>query len=229
MAACVLPHPPALVPEATGQRAGELAGLRGQCERAVERLFAARPELVVLVGDGDRTASHRGPVAGTLRPFGVELTVGSGDPVLPLSLTVGRWLLGRRAERVPLHFESLARDLAPADCAALGADVARRSPRTALVVLGDGSACRDEEAAGYCEPDAVEHDDHVAAALARGDTAALAELDPGTAARLLVAGRAGWQVLAGAASDGPDRADLLGHEAPYGVGYFVASWEFADR
>ena len=90
VSACVLPHPPALVPEVTGRRAGELAELREHCARAVERLFAERPELVVLVGDGERTESHRGPVAGSLRPFGVELTFGSGEPVLPLSLTVGR-------------------------------------------------------------------------------------------------------------------------------------------
>lgn len=228
MAACVLPHPPALVPEVTGRRAGELAELREHCGRALDRLFAARPELVVLVGDGDRTESHRGSVAGSLRPFGIDLTFGPGDPVLPLSLTVGRWLLGERAEQVLLHFESLARDLPPADCAALGEDVAARSPRTALVVLGDGSACRDEEAAGYREPDAVEHDERVAQALARGDTAALAALEPETAARLLVAGRAGWQVLAAAAGSGPVRAELLAHEAPYGVGYFVASWEFSS-
>lgn len=226
MVAGVLPHPPALVPEATGRRSGELAGLRASCERVVRRLFAARPELLVVVGDGQRTESHRGPVAGSLRPFGLDLTFGTGEAVLPPALTLGRWLLGQRAEQVPLHFESVARDLPPGDCAALGADVAARAPRTALMAMGDGSACRDEEAAGYYEPDAVDHDDRVAAALRGGDTAALAALDPGAAARLLVAGRASWQVLAGAAGDGPARAELLDYEAPYGVGYFAASWEF---
>jgi hypothetical protein len=63
----------------------------------------------------------------------------------------------------------------------------------------------------------------VATAQARGDAGALAALDPEVAAQLLVAGRAPWQVLAGAADRTMD-GSLLYDSAPYGVAYFVATW-----
>jgi hypothetical protein len=47
----------------------------------------------------------------------------------------------------------------------------------------------------------------------------------------MAAGRAPWQVLAGAAEQGaseygerPWRGELLSYCAPYGVGYFAALW-----
>lgn len=224
MAAGVFPHPPALVPEVTGQRSGELDALRASCERAVEHVFRHDPDLVAVVGGDDRTASYRPPVAGTLRPYGIDLTFGDGKPELPLSLTIGRWLLGDHADQVPLQYESLAWELPTRDCAALGREIADRVPRTALIAVGDGSACRDEEAAGYYHPDAQQEDDRTAAALDTGDPAELLALEPETAARLLIAGRPAWQVLAGASGGGPREAQLLDYQAPYGVGYFVASW-----
>jgi hypothetical protein len=41
---------------------------------------------------------------------------------------------------------------------------------------------------------------------------------------LWAAGRAPWQVLAGAAGDSPVKAQVLYEGAPYGVGYVVATW-----
>lgn len=54
--------------------------------------------------------------------------------------------------------------------------------------------------------------------------AALAALDAELAAELLAAGRAPWQVLAGAAEGAGLDGRLLYEDAPYGVGYFVAAW-----
>ncbi len=61
----------------------------------------------------------------------------------------------------------------------------------------------------------------VAAALAEADTEALLGLDPALSAELMVAGRAPWQVLAGAAEAGGGswRGDLGYVAAPYGVTY----------
>jgi hypothetical protein len=91
-------------------------------------------------------------------------------------------------------------------------------------VMGDGSACRTERAPGYLDERAVGFDAEVARALAEADTGALSRLDPVLAAELLAAGRAPWQVLAGAARGGRFTGALLADEAPYGVGYLVATW-----
>ena len=53
---------------------------------------------------------------------------------------------------------------------------------------------------------------------------ALAALDPERAARLLAAGRAPWQVLAGAARSGTWTGAVTWSGAPYGVTYLVATW-----
>ncbi|KWX08082.1 hypothetical protein TR74_16585 [Carbonactinospora thermoautotrophica] len=67
-------------------------------------------------------------------------------------------------------------------------------------------------------------DDTVARALAEADAGALERLDAALAEELMAAGRAAWQVLAGAARDAGLRGDLLAYHAPYGVAYFVAAW-----
>jgi hypothetical protein len=94
----------------------------------------------------------------------------------------------------------------------------------ALLVMGDGSACRGERSPGYDDPRARPYDDAVARALATADLAVLRGLDGDLSAELLVAGRAPWQVLAEAVA-GAWRGRLAYYAAPYGVAYFVAGWE----
>ncbi len=76
-------------------------------------------------------------------------------------------------------------------------------------------------------PAADRYDAEVAAALAPPIPAALAGLDPALDDELLVAGRAAWQVLAGAADGTALRGQLRCAVAPYDVTYLVASWESA--
>ncbi|SCE46834.1 hypothetical protein GA0115240_16515 [Streptomyces sp. DvalAA-14] len=109
-------------------------------------------------------------------------------------------------------------------CATAGRAVAGSAGRVALLVMGDGSACRTVKAPGYLDDRAVPFDTNVAAALAEADTGALAALDPELAQILKAAGRAPWQVLAGAAEGAGLGGALLHESAPYGVGYFVATW-----
>ena len=71
--------------------------LRAACAAAVAGLAAARPGLMVIVGRADRTAEYESTAAGSLRDFGVPFSTGAGPPVLPLSLTVGAWLVRRFA------------------------------------------------------------------------------------------------------------------------------------
>lgn len=91
----------------------------------------------------------------------------------------------------------------------------------------DGSACRGEKSPGYDDPRALPYDQRVAGALADADLDVLLGLDPVVSAELKAAGRAPWQVLASAAraAGGGWRGELLHDAAPYGVAYFVASWE----
>jgi hypothetical protein len=215
--AAVCPHPPLLLPQVAGGAAPELDGLRAACAEAVRRLSG---DLVVVVGSGPQTRDFGEDATGSMRPYGPDVTVGSGEPVLPLSLTIGRWLLG---ERTALY-RSVADDATEESCARLGAELAGLAGSVALLVMGDGSACRTERAPGYLDERAEGFDAGVARALAEADTGALSGIDPALAAELHAAGRAPWQVLAGAACGSRLTGTLLADEAPYGVGYLVASW-----
>jgi hypothetical protein len=240
--AAVCPHPPVLVPEVASGAAAELDELRAACDEAVRRLVPPGGlDLLVVVGGDDETRGHGADPAGSLRRYGLELTLGAGPPRLPLSLTIGRWLLTRAGllpaldaagrTRTPdgmaveaVRFQAVAWDAEPAECLRLGRELAESAERVALLVMGDGTACRTEKAPGYLDARAEIYDADVARALGRAETATLVRLDPGASRELRVAGRAAWQVLAGAAGDGRFAAELLAEEAPYGVGYFAASW-----
>jgi hypothetical protein len=239
VAAAVCPHPPMLVPEVAAGAAGELDSLRSACDVAVAALSDA--DFIVVVGTDDRSppedprlncrpsagrlsrpkhcfsARYEAPVGGSLAPWGLPMTVGEPSGSLPLSLLIGRWLAPRADSYV-----SIAAGASPQECAELGASLVEPG-RVGLLIMGDGSACRTEKAPGYLDQRAEPFDLGVARALADADAAALLAIDPGLAAELLAAGRAPWQVLAGAR--GPETAgELLFHEAPYGVGYLVAAW-----
>lgn len=233
VAAAVCPHPPLLVPELAGAAAPELAELRDACAAAVAGLLAADPDELLLVGDGPTTTRFDPADSGSLRAYGLDRAVRlwkvncAGAERLPLSLTIGAWLLGRIGTELPRTARSVAADASPDECAELGAALMADSERrTALLVLGDGSACRGTRAPGYDDPRAEPYDEGVARALADADTAALLGLDPMVGAELRVAGRASWQVLAGAvrAAGGDWRGELRHYSVPYGVAYFVASW-----
>ncbi|MEU8130768.1 hypothetical protein AB0B68_26455 [Micromonospora sp. NPDC049049] len=235
VAAAVCPHPPLLVPEVAGSAAPELDDLRAACDTAVRRLLTTDPDIVVLVGTGPVTGPIRTPATGSLQPWGVDLDVPlvPGQPdrgaVLPLSLTIGAWLLARHETRPPVTAVQVAADAGPAELAVLADEVGAAGDRVASLVLGDGSACRGEKAPGYDDARALPYDQRVAEALADADLDALLDLDPVVSTELKAAGRAPWQVLAGAAraAGGGWRGELLHDSAPYGVAYFVASWERA--
>lgn len=248
VAAAVCPCPPLLVPEVAQGAADELEPLRAACDEAVRALVEAKPDLIVVVGPGPRDAVHEPGATGSFRGYGVPLDVTLGEGAtpadaapLPLSLTVGAWLLARSGWTGPVRAVEAAEDGDPRTHRARGAEIARWADRVALLVTGDGSARRDVKAPGYLDERAAPLDARIAAALASGDADGfLAELDRDTARALMVSGRPAWQVLTGAgAGAGADAGaeagagtdtGALGHHrllhdaAPYGVGYFVASW-----
>jgi hypothetical protein len=234
VAAAVCPHPPLLVPEVAGGAAPEMDEVRVACGTAIDRLRAAGARHVTVIGTDATTTAYDPPQHGTLRAYGAEVDVSLGPPdplsppPLPLSLTIGAWLLRRHPMGRPISVGmcGLAPSSAPGVCLDFGAGCAADGP-WALLVMGDGSARRGPKAPGFEDPRAIPYDDAVAAALGAADVAALSGLDPVLSAELMVAGRAPWQALAGAvrATGVPWRGDLLYYGAPYGVAYFVACWE----
>src|SRR5437764_790375 len=127
IAAAVCPHPPLLVPEVTGAAdpaVRELRYLRAACRDAVAALLGAAPGLLVVVGGAGQTAEYPATAGGSLRDFAVPFTVGA-DPVLPLSLTIGKWLLaGAVPESQKVTWQAIASGAAPADCLSLGEKLA---------------------------------------------------------------------------------------------------------
>jgi len=291
IAGAVCPHPPLLIPAALGSAASdppaELRSVADAAGRAVSGLAGARPDLIVVVGGGAAEREYGADASGGLHAFGVDVTVGPGEPVLPLSLTVGRWLLEgagiqvreeapdpavglvgagagvpggygaglsaepagipREAPGVPgeggipgdavnlpgggaelgiaVVFQEVARNTAAGACLKLGRILADRAPRVALLAMGDACARPARGDPDVPDPAARDYDEEVAEALAAADARWLARLDPAADDELVVAGRAAWQVLAGAARGTRMQGQLLCMAAPYGVTYLVASWE----
>lgn len=227
VAAAVCPHPPLLVPGVGAGASGELEELRAACDAAVRALAETRPDLLVVVGSAESVGPFAPEAWGSLRGFGVDVPVGSGpgEPMLPLSLTIGRWLLDRNPVPCPALLFGVTEDAEPSRCLDLGATLAERASRVAVLAMGDGTALRTPKGPGYWDDRAEPFDTAVAEALAAGEPAALGDLDVALADELRVGGRAAWQVLAGAATTAaqPFTGQLTHHAAPYGVGYLVAT------
>jgi hypothetical protein len=208
----------------------QIMRLRSACGAAVGGLAAARPDLIAVVGGADQTAEFQASAAGSLRRFGIPFTTGSGEPVLPLSLTVGGWLVRRFLPAVPgqepwrLQLRAVRQSMPTAQCLRLGAELAARAHRVALLIMGDGCARKVTGVPGAADPAAETYDAEVAAALADADPGRLAALDAALDGELMVAGRAAWQVLAGAADGRSLRGRLLFAAAPLDVSYLVAAW-----
>ncbi|MFB7942851.1 class III extradiol dioxygenase subunit B-like domain-containing protein [Streptomyces sp. NPDC056049] len=252
VAAAVCPCPPLLVPEVASGAAPELEAVRTHCADALGVLAAARPDRLLVVGPAPAGAHGSFPAGstGSFAGFGVDLSVrlgeGAGGRPLPASLAVGAWLLSRteradrtdrtdpteRADRTDragladVLVEGLGIDerATTEECAETGRRLAASGDRVALLVLGDGSACRTVKAPGYLDERAAGFDAEAARALGSADVPGVLALDAGLAYELKAAGRAPWQVLAGAAENAGLGGRLLHEDAPYGVEYLVAVW-----
>lgn len=180
----------------------------------------------MLVVGSAPTATYPGAAAGSFGAYGAPgLRFGTGDPVLPLSLAVGGWLLEQsKAAGLPRTYRAVPTATTPADCLQIGRQIAQGNDRIGLLIMGDGSARRSEHSPVHLHPRAEIFDTTVATALHNRDLDVLEALDPDLAAELQAAGRAPWQVLAAALEGTTLTGDLTYNAAPYGVGYFVASF-----
>lgn len=241
VSAAVCPCPPLLVPAVAAGAASELDAARDACVDALGVLAASRPDRLIVVGPaaGPRDLEPYPQGAhGSFRGYGVDVDVtldgtrgdagGSDAPrggELPTSLAVAAWLLGNVGwSASPVEGIGVREPLDAERCMKSGRDIAARDERVALLVMGDASACRTLKAPGYLDERAAAFDAEVARALATADATALAALDETLATELQAAGRACWQLLAGAADGAGLGGNLLHEAAPYGVGYFVATW-----
>ncbi|WP_035856892.1 hypothetical protein [Cryptosporangium arvum] len=219
------PTPGSAAPDAIGSLSGYGADVTVALTRVVPtpEPTDTNPTPTGLSGAGPTGSGLSGTGLSGAGPTGVGPI---GAATLPLSVTVGVWLLRQAGWSGPVRARVVTENATPTECADLGARLAGYPAPTVLLVMGDGSASRDEKAPGSLDPRAVPFDTAVADALASVDTAALAALDPALARELFAAGRAPWQILAGAveADARPWKGELRSAEAPYGVGYLVATW-----
>lgn len=228
------PHPPLLVPELAQGAAPDLEDLRAAADAAIARVLSAGPSRVLLIGAGDRSQLHSPLARGTLAGYGLDREYHLGSPScggaleLPLSLTIGAWLLARTAgPRSGALGLAVGPDYRRSRAAADVIGAVEAEP-IGLIVMGDGSARRTAAAPGYVDERAIGFDDSIEAALAAGDADALADVDLAVAAQLLCAGAPAW-AAAGDLLAGTDwAATLRWAGAPYGVGYAVADWVRAD-
>ncbi len=232
MIACVAICPPAplLARELTGLDP-VIPELRQACAAATGRLVRSAPDVIAVVGPGRRTAVWPADGRLNLAAFGPALGTrdgpipGSGPTPrpLPLALGLGARLLDEGGYTGPRLLQSVhSGEPAPA-CLRLGADLRTLSERVGLLVMVDGSACRSLRAPGYLDPRAAAFDAALEGAVRSGDLGSLRAMDQGLARELLAAGRAGWQVLAGAMPGRAPSTEILYADDPFGVFYLV-SW-----
>jgi hypothetical protein len=230
LGAAFLPNPPVIVPPVACGAAGELDPLRDASREALLRVYGGGAPRLAMLGPADTSVMHSPVARGSLSGYGVSVEVHLGSPgcggavELPLSLTVGAWLLDQAlGPNTGAVGFSVGPDFA-ASRAAVELLALAESSRLALVVMGDGSARRSTTAPGYLDPRAPPFDAAVAAALGDGDGEALADLDEALGAELLAAGVPAWRAAGALLAGGSYDAELLYADAPYGVGYFAAAW-----
>ena len=159
-----------------------------------------------------------GPIPGGPIPGG---SIPAGPP-LPLPLGLGARLLDESGYSGPRLLQSVHSGEQAAACLRLGAGLRTLGDRVGLLVMADGSACRSLRAPGYLDPRAAAFDTVIADAVRSGDLAPLRAMDSDLARELLVAGRPGWQVLAGAIPGRAPSTEVLYEADPFGVFYLVA-------
>jgi hypothetical protein len=226
VAAALCASPPLLHPALTGREA-VLPELRSACAEAVARLLGEGPEMIVVVGPAPATgewdaagqfdtaafapgAAVSGPAVSGPAVSGAAVSgpavsgsaATGGGGALPLSLGLGAMLLDQGGYRGLRRLFAVGPDAPTGACAALGAELAAGAGRTALLVMGDGSARRSLKAPGHLDPRAEPFDADVEQAVRAGRLGALLELDEVLARDLMATGRPAWQVLAGAMPNG---------------------------
>lgn len=234
-AAVLVPSPPLLVPELTGNAAAETDPLRRAALTASADL-ASRSTEWVAVGAGSAELTVPAETCGTFRGFGVDVQVslgpvaaGEADPDLPLAALIAGWLRTSTAPAASVDMRVLATSSSPQYCFDYGAELRtlldRDDTPRGLMIVADGANTLTAKAPGSFDPRSVALQEEIDRALDSGDCETLTSLDPSTCEELGVTGRVAWQVLAGVfGGEPPSSCRALYAAAPYGVGYYVGEW-----
>ena len=222
--AVFIPSPPLLLADV------DVEGLLDDVRAAsIELLSELLPDAqqIIAIGSADETVWFDEGGIGTSRGLGgrADYAIGSGTAVLPLPLTIAAFVLQAAGADQATVALSVGRTTSHADRGLLAKGLIERSAdvATVLLVVGDGSATRTEKAPGYIQPDALNFDSVVSAALAAADFQTLAEIPQEQADRLWCQGLPAWQVAA-LACQHLKQGELILETAPFGVNYLVASW-----
>jgi hypothetical protein len=203
-AIALTPSAPVLVPELAGAAAAEVADLSAAACAAAATL----PRRWVVIGVGPAEQVIEPETRGTFAGYGVDVPVTLSEQAppqitaLPLCALMAAWLRGQVNPPARVQVRVYPADLDTDTALARGREAHTLTPA----------------APGGYEAQAQVVQADLDRALADGDAAALTRLPDG------IVGRAAYQVLAGLAP-GPAEAVELAHGAPYGVGYFVGTWD----
>lgn len=232
-----------------GAAAGETEELRRAVLAAVGSVAGPAAAWTVLgVGPAESVQTSALSGHGSFGAYGLDAPVwfgpgdapdqapGRADRTVALPGLIAGWLREELGAQAELELVQVPADTAPAQCAGLGAELderfAEEQDRRIVLVIADGPDSLSARAPGALHPQAAGLDAVVAEAIAAGDPAALAGLDPELAGQVGLEGRAPWQAAAALATARAARTVVpmisgYGfHCAPYGVGYHVGVWRW---
>lgn len=239
-AVAIVPSPPILVPELTGRSVSEALAVRTATLEAGGVLGALANRWIALgVHDEARTvpSGSRGSFAGygvdvrvAFSPAGVTAEI---DSTIPLAALVAGWIRDHSAPDAVVDVHLVGRDTPRESCVSIGRELRKSMDDSAepwgLLIVADGSTMLTAKAPGSFDPRAEEVQKQIDDALAHADVDALAGLDRQLCAGVGVEGTAAWQTLAGIVGEGDCKGEVrprtLYRGAPFGVGYFVGTWE----
>lgn len=196
--AALVPAAPVLVAELSGHLR-PAATPREAARRAIAGLIATKPDVIVVVaeGDGDETfdstsALHLHRLGGMHRD-----DYAPGSRTLPVPLAIGAALLRDAGWAGPTSYQVVDAATTPVDARARGEDLVAGDQRVGLLLLGNGSACCTPKAPGSLHPDAESFNAALLNAIVSGDREAVLAWTPEAFATQLSDARVPLQVLSG--------------------------------
>ncbi|MET4048280.1 hypothetical protein BJD99_16315 [Rhodococcus sp. 1163] len=235
-AVAIVPSPPILVPELTGRSVSEALAVRTATLEAGVVLGALADRWIAL-GVHDETRTVPSVSRGSFAAYGVDVRVAFSpagataevDSTIPLAALVAGWIRDHSAPDAVVDVQLVGRDTPRESCVSIGRALRKSIDDSTepwgLLVVADGSTMLTAKAPGSFDPRAEEVQKQIDDALAHADIDALTGLDRQLCAGVGVEGTAAWQTLAGIVGESEVRPRTLYRGAPFGVGYFVGTWE----